>query len=326
MLATRTTMTKYDIAIIGAGASGLTAAIYAGRYKMKTAVFGELMGGTATLAHKVENYPGVESASGIELMQTFKRQAESFGAEIKDSKTKDIQKEGNLFIIKTESGDKVQTKTVILATGTIRRKLDIPGEKELLGKGLSYCVTCDGPFFRDKEVAVVGGGDAGVTGALMLSKYAKKVYIIHRRDEFRAEPTWVGQLKSKKNVELVMERNAISFEGKEKLESVELDKEYNGSKNLKVDGAFIEIGSIPQNDLAKKLGLKLDEEGHIEVGENQRTSQDGIFAAGDVTNNSFEYDQLTTAVGEGSIAAFAAYRCVSDRHCNIDKASEGADN
>lgn len=319
-------MEKYDVAIIGAGASGLTAAIYAGRYKMKTAVFGELMGGTATLAHKIENYPGIPGISGIDLMNRMKEQAASFGPEMKDSRVTDIRKEGDEFVLSCGDKDCAHASLVIIATGTTRRKMDVPGEKEFLGKGVSYCVTCDGPFFKGKDVVVIGGGDAGVTGAIMLADYASKVYVIHRRKEFRAEPTWVGQMKSKKNVELVLENSAVAFEGDSVLEGVKLEKPHNGSDILQAQGAFIEIGSIPQNDLAKKLGLDMTEEGRIKVGENQLTSMGGVFAAGDLTDNSFEYDQLTTAIAEGSVAAFAAYRCISDKACNIETASEGAEN
>ncbi len=305
-------MEKYDIAIVGTGAAGLTAAIYSCRYKMKTVVCGELAGGTATLAHKIENYPGIPSISGVELMQNMQKQVESFGATIVNSKVSGVKKADKEFVVKCENGQEFEAATVVLATGSTRRKMNIPGEKEFLGKGVSYCVTCDGPFFKNKEVAVIGGGDAGVTGALMLSEYAKKIYIIHRGDQFKAEPTWVEKMKERENIETIMNTNTLSFEGDVKLQYIKIDKPHNGSDQIKVDGAFIEIGSIPSTELAKKMGVKINERGRIIVDEKQMTSISNVFAAGDVTDNSSEFDQITTALAEGSIAAFSAYKRVND--------------
>ncbi|MCD6495693.1 MAG: FAD-dependent oxidoreductase [Candidatus Aenigmarchaeota archaeon] len=289
----------YDIIIVGSGPAGLTAAVYAGRYLMKTLVIGELSGGMISEAHKVCNFPTYKSISGMELTQKMVDQVKSLGVEIRNERTEEVRK-NDVFEVKTTEGV-YHGKTVILATGTEKRKLDIKGEKEFLGKGVSYCATCDAGFFKDKTVAIVGGSDAALTAALLLAEYAKKVYIIYRKDHFfRAEPAWIKQVEAEKKIEPVFNSNITEIKGGSLVESIKLDT----GKELAVDGVFVEIGLIPITELAEKLDIKL-EKGHIVVDRMQRTSVPGIFAAGDITNNPLK--QAITAAAEGAIAATTAY-------------------
>jgi thioredoxin-disulfide reductase len=294
-------MEKFDVLIIGSGPAGLTAAIYCARYKLKTIVFGTESGGLASYAHKICNYPGYLEVNGMELMATFLKQAKELGVLIENQEVIDITGENQNFIVKT-SKQEYLAKKIILATGSKRKLLGVNREKELTGKGISYCATCDGNFYKNKVVGVVGGGDAALTSALLLSKIASKVYIFYRRDSFcKAEPTWVSEVKQKENIIPKYKTNIVELVGEEKLEKVKLDTE----EFVELDGLFIEIGSIPNTKLAEKLNLKLDCE-EIQVDKNQKTSLNGIFSAGDVTNNPFK--QVVTACGEGAIAAYISYQ------------------
>lgn len=294
-------MEKFDVLIIGSGPAGLTAAIYCARYKLKTIVFGTESGGLASYAHKICNYPGYIEVNGLELMMTFLKQAKELGVAIENQEVIDITGENGSFLVKT-SNKEYLAKKIILATGSKRKLLGVKREKELTGKGISYCATCDGNFYKNKVVGVVGGGDAALTSALLLSKIASKVYIFYRRDSFcKAEPTWVSEVKQKKNIIPKYKTNIVELIGEEKLEKVKLDTQ----ELVELDGLFIEIGSIPNTKLAEKLKLKLDCE-EIQVDKKQKTSLNGIFAAGDVTNNPFK--QVVTACGEGAVAGYIAYQ------------------
>lgn len=301
----------YDVIIIGGGAAGLSAAIYAVRYNLNTSVISTDYGGQILETGDIENYPGFKSISGPKLSQKYREHAKSLGAKLITERVKDIKildnKSKRLFEIKTDD-KKYTARSLIITAGAKHRKLDIPGEKELAGRGISYCATCDGPFFKDKTAAVVGGGDAAVTGAIDVVSHAKKVYLIHRRDNFKAKPGYMDQAKSNAKIEFVLNTNVIKAKGDKVLESIVLDKPYKGKKELKVDGLFTEIGFLPETKLSKKLGIELDKQGYIRVGKDQSTNIKGVFAAGDITNASNRFAQLTTAVSEGSIAAKGAYR------------------
>jgi thioredoxin reductase (NADPH) len=297
----------YDVAIIGAGPAGLSASIYAGRYKLKNIVFGKQMGGTITEAHKVCNYPGVGDITGLELGSKMYEQAKNNGAQTSLESIVSIQKEGDLFKLETDTKKEVFAKTIILATGTKRNKLAVPGEDKYLGKGVSYCATCDAMFYRDKIVGVVGGSNAATMAATMLADIAKQVYIIYRGTALRGEPAWVEDVKSKKNIEVILTTVITAIEGNETLERVKLSKEFNGSQYLDIDGLFIEIGSEPNADLPNKLGVALDKENYIVVKDDQSTSIEGVWAAGDATTNSNKLQQVATAVGEGAVAANSVY-------------------
>ncbi len=299
----------YDLIIVGVGPAGLTTSIYASRYKLPHLLIGKLVGGTITLANKVENYPGFTSISGIELAQKIAEQVKNLGAQIINDTVGKILKTEAGFVLVTESGQEYETKTIILATGTERRKLGVPGETEYLGKGVSYCTTCDAPFFRGKTVVLVGGSDAAVSGAVHAAEFAQKVYIVHRKGEFRAEPMWVEELNKNPKIEkvLINEIKEITGDGT-KVTGVKLMNPHENSNELSTDGIFIEIGGVPGTSLMVSLGAKLNPEGFVDVEKDMSTNIPGLFAAGDITDEAQVLVQMTTACAEGAIAAASAYK------------------
>jgi len=298
----------FDVAIVGSGPAGYSASVYASRYNLRNVVFGKLPGGTISEAHKVCNYLAFEEITGLELSDRFSSHAKNFGAEIQNKSVVDIKKVGDIFKIYTESDNIFEAKSVILATGTKRKKLAIPDEDKYIGKGVSYCATCDSNFFKEKMVAVVGGSNAATTAALLLSEVATHVYIIYRKDSLRGDQKWVEAVLQNKKIEVIYNTLVIGLKGNGKLEGITLDTEFNRGKLLKVDGLFIEIGSEPNGDLPLKLGLKTDEVGYIKTKEDQSTNIEGIWAAGDMTTNSNRFQQVVTAVSEGAIAANSVYQ------------------
>ncbi len=291
---------EYDLVIIGAGPAGLTAAIYAARYKLSTLVVGEQIGGMAAEADEICNFPSYKKIIGIELTKKMIEQVENLGVEIKNSYADSIKKIDSQFLVKTNSTE-YKAKKIILATGTEKRKLGLKNEDKFLGKGISYCATCDAAFFKNKVVGVVGGSNSALTAALLLSKFANEIYIIYRKNKFfRAEPKWVEEVERNEKIKSIFNANVIELVGENKLEYVKLD---NGEK-LNLDGLFVEIGSIPSVKLAEELGIEL-EENHIKVDKKQRTNMEGVFAAGDVTNSPLK--QIIVACAQGAIAANSAY-------------------
>ena len=294
----------YDVLIIGLGAAGYTATIYTARYKLKTFIVGAEDGGMGVTDAEVGNWPGIIDIKGPDLMENFKKHAVSFEeVTMKVGRVEKLEKTGNHFTMTLQSGDMIEGKTIILATGSKKRHLGVKGEEEFSGKGVTYCATCDAFFYRGKDVAVIGGGDSAVEGAAIAAQVAKKVYLIHRRKEFRAEPYWVDRVKARDNVVFVLERNLAEIRGEGKVTGITLDKEFEGSKDIKLDGVFIEIGSDPSAELANQLGCALDKKGFISVKPNQESGVPGVFAAGDNTNESNYFAQFTTAAGEGAVAA-----------------------
>jgi len=308
----------YDLVIIGSGPAGFTASIYASRYKLANLVLGEKMGGTIGLASKVENYPGFKSISGLDLMAKIEEQVKDLGAEVTYDPVTGVKKEGENFEVLTRSGKNHQARAIILATGMERRKLGVSGEKEYLGKGVTYCTTCDAPFFKDKAVALVGGADSAVSGAIHTAEFASKVYIIYRKDKLRAEPIWVEQALANPKIEPIYNTNITKIlggkevdpkmEGPDKVAAVELDNPYQGEKILKLDGVFIEIGGLPGAGIASSMGIKLSEAGFIKTNERMETNLAGVFSAGDGNDFLPDFQQMITACGEGALAAAAAYR------------------
>ncbi|MGB9748587.1 MAG: NAD(P)/FAD-dependent oxidoreductase [Candidatus Woesearchaeota archaeon] len=294
---------EYDLIILGAGPAGLSAGIYAARYKLKTLVIGESIGGYASDAYEVENYPGFRRISGFELMEKFRQHAEDLGVKIKQGSVVDIRKGYTLFNVRDSDNNIYKAKALIFAMGTKRRNLNIPKENDFIGKGISYCATCDAPFYKDKVVGVVGGANAAVRSALLLAEHASKVYIIYRKDRLRAEPVLIDAVLSNPKIEVIYNSSVVELLGKESLEGVKLDT----SKELKLEGLFVEIGGMPSVDLAKILGVKIDNEGYIVVNPDQSTNVEGIFAAGDITTNSNKFQQIITAAAEGAVAANAVY-------------------
>jgi len=307
----------YDLIIIGSGVAGMTASIYASRYKLEHLIFGETPGGQGTLAGRVENYPGYVSIPGPELMQKFGEQVKSYGMEIKQEKVgglatqkhREVHGDTEFFEVKTDKGT-YQAKTLILAMGASFRQLNIPGEEKFLGRGVSYCTTCDAPLFKDKVVAIVGGGDSAVTGAIHAASFAKKVYIIHRRDEYRAEPAWVEKLRQNEKIEEILSSQITQISGQDKVESIILDKPYQGSNILKVDGVFIEVGQMPSSVLASQLGVQIDERRYVKVNPGMQTNVPGIFAAGDLAavQGGILFRQFITAASDGARAAASVYQ------------------
>jgi len=294
---------KIKLVIIGAGPAGLTASIYASRYAISNIVISKDIGGQASESFKIENFPASAPISGFDWSQKVAEQAKGFGAEIINDNVKSVEKTGDEFKILTEAGREFTSNALLVASGMERRKLKIKGEKELSGKGVAYCATCDGIFFKDKITAVIGGGNSAAVSALYLADIAKKVYLIHRRSNLRAEETWQKKIADNPKIETVFNNSVEEFLGNEKLEKVVLKNEYNGSKELYIDGIFIEIGYVPADGMLEKLNIKKDIRDYIEVASDMSTNIEGIWAAGDITNGSNNFHQIITACSEGAIAA-----------------------
>lgn len=292
-----------DLIIIGSGPAGLTASIYASRYAIDHIVIGKHIGGQAAESIKIENFPGIKSISGAEWSQKLQDQAENLGGEILDSEAVSIEKAGDIFKVATKLNGEFEAKTVLIASGTKRRKLGAKGEDEFAGRGVAYCATCDGPFFRDKKVAVMGGGDSAATAALYLSDIAEEVYLISIENKLRAEEAWQSQIKKNQKIKIILNNTVEEFSGEKFLEKAILKNEYSGSKELKIDGVFIEIGYLPSDGMIEKLGIEKNDCGYIKVGADMSSSISGAWAAGDITDGSNNFHQLITACAEGAIAA-----------------------
>jgi thioredoxin reductase (NADPH) len=291
---------EYDLIIIGAGPAGLTAGLYAVRSGLKVVIISKDIGGTANSILELENWPGFKG-SGTELMKQFYEQVKKYDIDFIMTDVENIKKENEEFIVETKK-KKLQSKAIILATGTKRKELDIPGEEELKGKGVSYCVTCDGFFFKDKIVGVIGGSDCAATSALSLSDIVKKVYVIYRGEKLRCEDINSKKLEEKENVEIIYNAIPKEIKGEEKVKSLIIKNETD--KEIELDGVFIEIGAVALTKFVKNLKLKLDDD-YIVVDEEMKTSVQGIFAAGDVTHHKLK--QVVVASGQGAIAAKSAY-------------------
>ena len=291
---------KYDFIIIGAGVSGLAAAMYGARLGMKTLCLGAShgsempIGGVITTTNIMENYPGFIKISGFELAE-----------KIKEEKALDVIKKDKNFIVKTKEGEYLG-KVILFATGTMWRKLDVKGGKDFENRGISYCAICDGPLYRNKIVAIVGGSDSAIKEALILAEHAKKVYVIYRGENVRAEPINLEQVEKSEKIEIINKANVVEVKGKDFVESVILDREFNGSKELKLNGVFVAIGHVVLSGLAKNLGVNVSEKGEIII--NHKTGETniaGVYAAGDVTDKQFK--QAITGVADGCTAAYSAF-------------------
>ena len=296
----------YDIIIIGAGPAGMTAGIYAARREMKALIIGKELGGQMIWASDIENYPGFKSIDNYDLIVKMQDQVTSLGIEIKNEEVDKITKLNNNSFIVNAKGKEYKSKTIVIAFGLSPRRLDIPGERELTGKGVSYCANCDGPLYREKTVAVVGGGNSALDAAEVLSKIAARVYLIHRRGEFRGFEALVEEVEKKDNLSFILNSEIKEIIGKNRLEKIKIfNNKTKKESQLSVDGIFIEIGHIAHTDLVSNL-VKRDEKKQIIVDEKCQTNVPGIFAAGDVTTIPFK--QITIATGQGTIAALAAYQ------------------
>lgn len=308
---------NYDLAIIGAGVSGLATAMYAARLKLKTICFGSMaetempIGGIITLTDSVENYPGIKNVTGEQLAKKIHEHVLDYDVDIKEQKVTKIKKNADgCFNINNEHN----AKAICFATGAKWRKLSMPGAKELEGRGVQYCALCDAPLYKDKIVAIVGGSDSAAKESLLLSKYAKKVYIIHRGEKIRAEPINLQLVKENNKIEILTNTQIKEIVGQKAVEKIILDN----NKEIELQGVFGAIGHIPLSELAKSLGVNLNNKGEIITDKNSHTNIPGIYAAGDITD--FTFKQAITGVAQGVTAAHSAYEYITENEfvCPLD--------
>lgn len=295
---------RYDFAIIGGGVTGLAAAMYAGRMKLKTILIGYPPGGVIATTDWVENYPGFISLSGKELADKIKAHANEYDVELVMDNVTEITQQNGYFTLHTAFRQYL-AKTILFATGTQHRKLPVPGADTYESKGVQFCALCDGQMFKDKTVAVIGGGDSSAKEALILAQWVKKIYIIIRGDRLKAEPINLDRVNASEKITLILNTSVTSIEGGDQIEKVILDNPHQGSHELAVQGVFIAIGSVPLSSLAKSLGVKTNEKDEITINQHSETNIQGIYAAGDVASTDFK--QAITGVAEGVKAAYHAY-------------------
>ena len=299
----------YDVLIVGAGTAGMTAGIYVQRAGKKALVLDEKgYGGQIVNTATVENYPGFVNISGTEFTERIHEQAVELGVDFKVEKVKNAKKKGEVFVVST--GDsQYEVKSVIIATGVKNRELGIPGEEKFKGSGVSFCATCDGNFFKGRDIAIIGGGNTALEDAEVMSGIANKVYLVHRRDEFRGDKLTVKRLSVKDNVEFVLNSKPVEITGGFAVDGLKVENTEDGSpKTLKVDGVFVAVGQTPDNKAFEGL-VKLDSAGYVEAGEDCLTSAEGIFVAGDCSTKTVR--QLTTAASDGSVAAAGAVEYIN---------------
>ncbi len=300
----------HDVVIIGGGPAGLTAAIYAARGGLKTLLCeGKILGGQIVLSYEVENYPGFpQGISGMELIENFTKQAEKFGVEMSYEGITCITADRDCKSVNLTNGSCIKTKTIIIAAGASANKLGCPGEKKFTGKGVSYCATCDGAFFRDKTVAVIGGGDSAIEEALYLTNLVKKVYIIHRRDELRAIKILQDRVMKNNKVEIVYNHVVKEIQGDKLVNGILIENTKTKElSRLSVDGVFIYVGTTPNTEFIEDI-IELDEEGYIITDQKMETNIKGVFAAGDIRVTPLR--QVITAASDGAIAASSAQKYI----------------
>ena len=306
-------MKAWDVVIVGAGPAGLAAGIYTGRSQLKTVILDQMMpGGQLLITEQIENYPGFhDGITGFELSEKLRVHAEKFGAVIENGQpVSSVDLDGNLFVVRTEGGE-IKGKTLIWAAGSIAKKLNVPGEAEFIGRGVSYCAVCDGAFFKDRVVAVIGGGDSALEEALYLTKFASKVYLIHRRDKFRAVKIIQDRVKRNEKIEPVLNKVVVSINGTQFVESLTLKDTMTGeTTELPVDGVFIFIGNEPNVAPVVHL-VETTEQGFIITDEEMRTKTPGLFAAGDVRHKFLK--QVVTAAADGAVAAMSATKYLEEK-------------
>lgn len=298
----------YDLIAIGSGAAGLSAAVYAGRYNMKTLVIGKEFGGETARAGIIWNYPGFKQIDGYDLMAAMRDQAKDLGAEMAEGEVVSVTKENNIFVLTLKDGTRYETRTVLFALGSERKRLGLPNEHELTSKGIHYCATCDGPLYGGKTIAVVGAGDAAVKAINFIAGYAEKIYVLVRGNNFRAEPVNVEEMKRLGDkVTILYETEVKAVHGEKFLTGITLSKAHNGSAELALDGLFVEIGAQPNTVLAKQVGVTLDPLGYIAVDTMMNTNIPGCYGAGDMTNHFGAFKQDITAAALGAVAATSAF-------------------
>lgn len=302
----------FDAIIIGAGAAGLTAGIYSSRAKVNTLILNEgAVGGQMVLTHEIANYPGVENVSGYTLARTMKTQAQKFGCKIKSNiKITSLELNDEIKKVVVNGKDVYTSNAVIIATGGKSRMIGAIGEEEFKGKGISYCATCDGDFFQDKEIIVVGGGNSALEEAVSLTKYASKITVVHQFDHFQALEHYVEEAKKNEKISFIMESKIVEFIGNEKLEEVKIQNQRTGEiSKMKIDGVFVFIGYVPNTESLQGI-VELNRWNEIVVDKDMRTNLPGVFAAGDSIQK--RYRQVTTAVADGTIAALTAAEYINN--------------
>ena len=305
-----------DVLIAGQGASAYAAALYSARYQQDTVIVAEQFGGETATGGLIENYPGVPDIDGYDLMLKFKEQTDALDVPLLTSNLSHVRPENGHFTCELEDGSVVKALSVILAIGRERRKLWLDHEEDWVGKGISYCSTCDAPLYRNSTVAVVGGGNAAVEGAVLIARYATQVYLIYRKEQFtRPEPVLLRILAQTENVDQLMSTEVVELLGTDLagLQGIRVSKPHEGTDVLDVDGLFIEIGADPRVAIARELGLERNTEtGEVHVNRLMHTSVPGIYAAGDLTDASGPLKQTVTAAAQGAVAALSAYMYVSE--------------
>ena len=301
----------WDVIVVGAGIAGLSAALYTARQKLKTLVLSKDLGGQLTLTELIENYPGIDQTSGLSLARKVESQAKRFGAKfVYDEEVKEIRKEGDVFVVKGLNTE-YRSKAVILAFGKTPRELNVPGEQELKGKGVSYCAICDAAFFKDQPAVVVGEGEPGLEAIELLSKYAKPAYYVSRSKQLVGEESIIKEVTSRENVKLFLGHEVVKILGSSKVEGIVIrDLHTKEEKTLQVNGVIIEMGYVLKTDFLRGF-VKLNEKGEIVIDREGRTSVEGVFAAGDVTDS--KYKQAVVAAAEGVIAALSAYNYLREK-------------
>lgn len=303
----------YPLAIIGAGPAGLSASIYASRYGVDHIVIGHLVGGQISETHEIDNYPGVDATGGFEFSELLVAHARKYGASIENRMVTGITKEDGGFAILLDGGSVIRSRMILLATGTSHRSLGLDREAEFIGRGVSYCATCDGFFYRNRVVSVIGGSNSAAGAAAYLSGIASRVRLIYRGTALRAEEHVLKTLRENPKVDIILGTNVVALEGDESLTAVKLDRPYGESDMLPTDGLFIEIGSDPNADFARDLGVATDAGGFIRVGADMSTDVPGVFAAGDITDGSDGFRQVVTAAAEGAIAARSIHSALAKK-------------
>lgn len=302
----------HELIIIGAGPAGLAAALYAGRFRLKTLIFEKMSaGGQIILSSRIENYPGFPGGiSTFELIEKFKKQIQELGLTIENQEALAIETGSQTHKVKTEDND-YEARAIIIATGARPKHLGVPGEERFIGRGISYCGTCDGPLFRDKDIIAIGGGDRAMEEAIFLSGYARQVHLVHRRSEFRASKILVEKAKAAANINFVLDSVVEEISGENKVEKVKIKNAKTGSEAaIACQGVFVFVGIEPNTDYLKNI-LEMDESGFIMTDQDMRTSKEGIFACGDCRKKSLY--QVITASGDGAIAADSAHKYLLNR-------------
>lgn len=300
----------YDVIIIGSGPAGSTAALYLSRYARKTLVISS-GGGCAFESGIIENWPGISNISGMQLSVNIQNHAKEYGAEFILDEVKKVEKKEDIYLISTEK-ETFNSKTIIFANGSLHKKLNLPKENEFIGKGVSYCVTCDGMFYKNKDVIIIGGNDTAAKAALYLSEIANNVTVLYRKQKLRCEAVYLNKIDLKENINVIYNSTPLEIIGDKNVEAIKIKTETGQEEIIKSNGIFIEIGSTPSSNLAKELGIQCNDEGYIKVNNKMQTNFPGVYAAGDITDEPLK--QLITSSAQGATAAYAIHEYLHNQN------------